>query len=157
MNPLRLILDVNPIHKDLGLLILRVVVGLTMLLFHGWGKITGGVDRWAAIGSNMESVGITIFPAFWGFMAGFSEAVCSLLLILGLFFRPAVALLAFTMLVAALRHLGLPEGDPGSGWKGASHALELLAVYVALLLTGAGRFALGSHSAGSDRGHDPVE
>ena len=134
----------RPVHLDLGLLVIRIGIGLSMALFHGYAKIAGGPAVWERLGENMERFGIPFAPAFWGFMAAFSEFGGSILLILGLFFRPAAALLAITMLVAATRHLSLPEGEPGAGWKGASHALELLAVYVGLLLAGPGRFALGS-------------
>jgi putative oxidoreductase len=138
----RKILSSSRINRDLGLLVIRLGVGLSMFLFHGYGKITGGPERWSGIGGSMESLGITFLPTFWGFMAAFSESVCSILLILGLFFRPAAALLAFTMFVAVLRHLGLPDDDPSAGWKGASHALELGSVFLGLLLAGSGRYAL---------------
>lgn len=133
-----------PIHADLGLLLLRVGVGLSMILFHGWGKLTGGPERWERIGANMGNLGIDFAPMFWGLMAAVSETFCSALLALGVLFRPAAALLAFTMIVASLRHLSLPAGEPNSGWSGASHALELLAVYVALLLIGPGKYVFGS-------------
>lgn len=136
-----------PIQRDLGLLVLRLGIGLSMLLFHGWGKITGGPERWKGIGAHMANLGLDFAPTFWGFMAAFSESICSVLIIFGLFFRPAAALLAITMFVAMTRHLGLPEGADGAGWKGASHALEFFTVFVALLLTGPGRyFLLGNRS-----------
>jgi putative oxidoreductase len=113
-----------------------------MLAFHGWGKITGGPETWERVGASMANLGISFAPVFWGFMAAFAEAVCSALLILGVFFRPAAALLAVTMAVAVIRHLSIPAGEAGAGWAGASHALELLAVYAGLLLAGAGRYAL---------------
>jgi putative oxidoreductase len=62
--------------------------------------------------------------------------------VLGILFRPATMLLAFTMLVAALSHLNRPPDDPNAGWSGASHALELLSVYLCLMFTGPGKFAL---------------
>lgn len=130
------------LKSDLGLLIARVGTGLSLLLFHGYGKISGGPETWERIGGNMENLGITFLPVFWGFMAAVSEFFCALLLVLGLFFRPAAALLAFTMFVAAVRHLSLPPESAGAGWKGASHALELLAVFTALLILGPGRLAL---------------
>ncbi|MBD3161810.1 MAG: DoxX family membrane protein [Candidatus Eisenbacteria bacterium] len=122
-----------------------------MALFHGFSKITGGSELWVKLGGQMERFGITFAPTFWGFMAAFAEFGGSLLLVLGLFFRPAAGLLAITMLVAMSRHLSLPEGEPGAGWKGASHALELLVVYVGLLLTGSGRIALDSLLGGRGR------
>ncbi|NNE09436.1 MAG: DoxX family protein [Gemmatimonadetes bacterium] len=130
------------INLDLGLLVIRLGIGLSMFLFHGYGKITGGPDRWEGIGGSMATFGITFLPTFWGFMAAFSESACSILLILGVFFRPAAGLLAFTMFVAVMRHLNLPEGDSGAGWKGASHALELGCIYLGLLMAGPGRHAL---------------
>jgi putative oxidoreductase len=132
----------NNLNKtDLGLLVIRLGIGLSMALFHGWGKISSP-DRWAGYGGQMERFGITFFPEFWGFMASFAEFGCSILIILGLFHRPATLLLAITMLVAAIRHITLPEDDPNSGFSGASHAMEFLVVYVALFLTGPGKFSL---------------
>ncbi|MDP6054435.1 MAG: DoxX family protein [Candidatus Latescibacteria bacterium] len=131
----------NTNKTDLGLLVVRLGIGLSMALFHGWGKISSP-ERWAAYGANMKMFGLDFFPEFWGFMAGFAEFGCSILIILGLFHRPATAMLAFTMLVAATRHISLPEDSPNSGFSGASHALEMLTVYVALFLSGPGKFSL---------------
>lgn len=141
----------RPLNRDLGLLLVRLGVGISMLAFHGYGKITGGPESWERIGSNMENLGLAFAPAFWGFMAAFSEFFGSVLVILGLFFRPATLMLAVTMLVAMTRHLSLPEGEPGSGWRGASHALELLAVYAMLFFTGPGRFSLAGFRPSASR------
>ena len=142
MHFLRKLLSAEAINRDWALLIIRVVVGLSVFLFHGYGKLTGGPDTWVRVGSNMGVLGISFAPVFWGMLAALAESVCSLLLILGALFRPAAAMLAFTMFVAVLRHLNLPADDPSSGWKGASHALELLSVYAGLLLAGAGRYRI---------------
>lgn len=128
--------------KDLGLLVLRIGVGLSMMIFHGLEKIQGGPEKWERIGSNMGNLGIDFFPVFWGFMAAFSEFFGSFFIIVGFFFKPATALLAFTMIVAAVVHLSLPAGAENAGLKGASHALELLTVYVALFLTGPGKYKI---------------
>ncbi len=130
--------------SDLGLLLIRLGIGLNVLIFHGWGKIFGGVERWERIGGEMANLGIRFLPAFWGFMAAASESLGSVLLMLGLFFRPAAALLAFTMFVAAVRHLSLPPGTPGAGWGAASHAIELCAIFLGLFLLGPGRYSLRS-------------
>jgi putative oxidoreductase len=119
-----------------------------MLVFHGYGKVTGGPEMWARLGGSMQNLGIGFAPTLWGFMAAFAEFFGSILLILGVLFRPAAALLAFTMFVAIVRHLSLPAGEPGAGWMGASHALELFAVFVGLLLAGPGRYSfqlIGRH------------
>ena len=133
---------------DLGLLLIRLGIGVSMLLFHGWGKITGGPETWHRLGENMSLLRIRFAPVLWGFMGSLAESLGSVLLLLGLFFRPVAALLAFTMFVAVLRHLNLPDDAPNAGWKGASHALELLSVYVGLLLVGPGRYALSRPLSG---------
>lgn len=132
----------NYTYADLGLLVVRLGVGFSMLIFHGYGKITGGPETWEGTGGNIENLGIGFAPVFWGFMAAVAEFVGSLCIILGVFFRPACVLLAFTMLVAVATHLGLPDDSPRAGWKGASHALELLAVYVGLLAAGPGKYRI---------------
>jgi len=139
---LRTLLTAKPINLDLGLLVARVGVGASMLILHGWGKLQGGPDVWEKLGGQMQNLGIDFLPTMWGFMAMFAEVFGSALLILGLFFRPAALLLIATMIVASLRHLTLPAGADGAGWQGASHALELLAVFAALFFTGPGRYRI---------------
>ena len=137
------ILSGNPIHTDLGLLILRLGVGLSMAVVHGWGKISGGPELWTQLGANMGNFGLAFAPAMWGFLAAFAEFGGSILLVIGVLTRPAALMLAFTMFVAVVTHLGMPAENPNAGWSGASHAIELLAVYVTIVLTGPGRFSLG--------------
>ena len=129
-------------YGDLGLLLIRLGVGFSMAIFHGYGKISGGPELWTKIGASMGHFGIHFAPAFWGFLSALAEFGCSILLIVGLFFRPAAAALAFNMLVASTTHLTMPAGAQNAGWSGASHAIELLAVYLGLLLLGPGRYAL---------------
>ncbi|MFQ5676538.1 MAG: DoxX family protein [bacterium] len=144
MEKLRNLLSKDAINRDLGLLIVRLGIGLTVAILHGYGKITAGPERWERIGGAMKSLGIDFLPTFWGFMAGFAEFFCSIFLVLGIFFRPAAFLLAFTMFIAALRHLGLPADAPNSGFSGASHAIELMVVYVSLFYLGSGKFTVSS-------------
>lgn len=138
---IRRLFSSDEISKDLGLLFLRLGVGLSVAMFHGYGKITAGAETWTAIGGSMSNLNVAYYPIFWGFMAAFAEFVCSCLLILGVLFRPATSLLAFTMFVAAMHHLNLPEDNPNAGWAGAEHALELMSVYLCLLFTGPGKFS----------------
>ncbi|MEK6476204.1 DoxX family protein [Catalinimonas sp. 4WD22] len=118
----------------LGLLILRIGIGI-MFIVHGAPKLMGGPERWEAIGSNMKYLGITFAPAFWGFMAGFAEAVGGLCLILGIFYIPACILLFITMIVASTRHLA--QGD---GLAGSSHAIEAAILFFSLIFIGAGKY-----------------
>ena len=123
-------------YKDVGLLILRIGLG-GMFLFHGIPKILGGPEKWEKLGMAMSSVGVHFMPVFWGFMAAFSESLGAVLIILGLFFRPACILLTITMAVAASAHL-----SKGDGLKGASHAIEDGIVFLSLILIGPGKFSL---------------
>jgi putative oxidoreductase len=129
------------VNRNTGLLLLRVGIGLSVLAAHGYDKITGGPETWAAVGANMKNLGIGFWPTFWGLMAAVSEFGASILLMLGALFRPAAAMLAFTMFVAMLTHLNMPADAPAAGLKGASHAFELFCVYIALILTGPGKYA----------------
>jgi putative oxidoreductase len=91
----------------------------------------------------MAVLGITFWPAFWGFVAALAEFGGGILLMLGLLFRPALTLLLGTMAVAALGHIsGQIDGGP---W----HATEMATVFVALLLTGPGRYSLDAYLASS--------
>ncbi len=132
---------------DLALLVLRIGFGLSMLAFHGWGKITGGPELWERIGQVMQLFGITFAPTMWGLLAAIAETVGSVLILLGLATRPAAVMLMGTMLVASWRHLSLPAGTEGAGLAGASHALEFVVVYVVLLIAGP-----GAHSLDARRG-----
>ncbi|MDT8901603.1 DoxX family protein [Anaeroselena agilis] len=128
--------------RDGGLLLLRVGLGL-MFMYHGWPKVTGGVAAWTKLGMSMSFVGIGFLPPFWGFMAAASEFGGGLLLIVGLFFRPACLLLAVTMAVAVAMKFGT-----GAGLGGASQALELGIVFVSLLFIGPGRYSFDARLCG---------
>ena len=141
-------MSTSPINKDVGLLLIRMGIGFSMMAFHGYDKITGGTQLWAGVGANMSHLGIGFAPVFWGFLAAFAEFAGSILLILGVLFRPAALMLAFTMFVAILTHMNMPSDAPRAGLSGASHAIELMIVYVGLFLTGPGRYAfrlIGKH------------
>ena len=58
--------------SDVGLLIIRVGIG-GIFMGHGFPKIMGGVELWTRLGGSMSMLGIDFLPAFWGFMAAFSE------------------------------------------------------------------------------------
>lgn len=119
-----------------GLLVIRIGIGM-MFILHGMPKLMGGPDKWADVGGAMESIGIHFLPAFWGFMAGFTETVGGLLLILGLAFVPATLMLAFTMLIAFLKHV-----TNGDGFIGFSHSLEAMILFIGLAITGPGKYRI---------------
>jgi putative oxidoreductase len=122
-------------YRDLGLLLLRLGVGLGFIYFHGWAKLSGGPERWAGIGSAVELFGIGFGHTLFGFLAAFSESVGGLLIALGLFFRPAAALLLTTMIVATTRHIVTGQGTP-------AHAFKNAWVFLGILFVGPGRYSV---------------
>lgn len=127
-------LNFIPVSRDLGLLVLRVWLGLALLLLHGLGKLQGFATLSAefpdplGIGSQ-ASLGLAVA----------AEVAGTALLVLGLFTRPAAAALAATMGVAFfIVHKGSLAAGPGSG----ELAFVYLAGFTTLLIAGAGRFSL---------------
>jgi len=120
----------------IGWLIFRVGIGLSIFL-HGLPKMMGGVETWTYIGSSMSIFGIDFAPAFWGFMAATAESVGGILFALGLFFRPAALMLTGTMVVALATHLAA-----GDDFMVFGHALDLLIIFAASILIGAGKYSL---------------
>ncbi len=121
-------------RSDVGLLVLRLFSGYLMVVNHGYGKITQGPERWEKLGGAMERFGIDFFPTFWGFMASFSESVCAVFLIFGLFTLPASFLLSVTMFVAAYGHVFDGEN--------AEKAFIFGAIFLALMIMGPGKYSL---------------
>ncbi len=124
-------------YSDAGILFLRIGIGFAFIFVHGWGKIMGGPELWGKIGGSMANMGITFAPVFWGFMASISEFGGGILILLGLFTRPASAFMAFTMLVAFMQHTS--KLDP---WNRAIYPMEMFAVFMALLFIGAGKYSI---------------
>ena len=123
---------------DIGKLVLRVALGVLILL-HGVAKITKGVD---GIGGMLASHGL---PAILAYGVYIGEILAPVLLIVGLFTRPAAAIMAINMLVAIWlvhrKDLGAINGQ--GGW-----ALELQGMFlfaaISLAFTGGGRFGLSN-------------
>lgn len=122
--------------SDGGLLILRLVVGASFMM-HGFPKLTGGPERWAMLGEAMGNLGVHSAPAFWGFLAAFSEFGGGIALVTGCLTRVGALSLGFTMFVAAIMHI-----SNGDGFHKFSHPLELLACCVLLMAGGAGKYSV---------------
>jgi putative oxidoreductase len=127
-----------------GLLILRAIVGVVFLMHGGQKLFVLGVP---GVAGFMGQLGIPA-PGVAALVVSLVEFVGGALLVLGLFARPAAALIAIDMAVAVLK-VHLPNGFflP----RGFEFALTLLCVCAALVLLGAGplsidgRIAAGRH------------
>lgn len=122
---------------DLARLLLRIALGVLILL-HGIAKLRGGPDF---IIDLVTKAGL---PGALGYLVYVGEVLAPVLLIAGLFTRPAALIVAINMLVAiALVHMG----ELGSLTKNGGWALELqgmfLASAIAVALLGAGRYSVG--------------
>lgn len=122
-------------NLDIGLLIIRAGVGASMIA-HGLPKLLDST-KWGYLGSQMQHVGINFLPEFWGFMAALAEGVGGLFFLLGFLTRTSSALIAFTMIIATLTHIGR-----GDGFGPSSHALELFFLFAGFILIGPGRIAV---------------
>ncbi len=133
-------------NADLAPLVLRVPVGI-IFAAHGAQKLFawfGGYGL-AGTGQYMESIGLspgTLMAA----LAGSAEFFGGLALLIGLLVRPAAAVLAFTMVVAIFgAHISKGLFLANGGYE---YALAMLAVTVALFISGAGRVSVDSKIAG---------
>ena len=128
-------------HEDFGKFLLRLAVG-GLMLFHGLHKLFGGVGF---ISGLLVEKGLPGFIAY-GVLIG--EVVAPILIIVGLFTRPAALVLAFTMIVAWLM-VGTGKTfalDAVGAW-----AIESLVYFfigsLAVAFLGAGRYAVGKGPA----------
>ena len=106
--------------------------------FHGAQRLFGLFGGYGLEGTAqwMRSVGIPL-PMLSASLAGGTELLGGLPLLLGLFHRSAALLLAFTMLVAAWTHTGFSAASGGM-----EYPLTLALVSLGLALTGPGRYSL---------------
>lgn len=124
-------------HDDGGKLVLRLAVGVLILL-HGISKLMNGIG---GITGMVEKAGL---PPVLAYGVYIGEVVAPLLIIIGLWTRPAALVIAINMVVAvALAHKAqLFSMTSQGGW-----ALELQGMYlfgaVAIALLGAGRHSVG--------------
>ena len=114
-----------------GLLVLRVGVGASMMLGHGWGKLSS-FGTMSAKFADPYGLGATVSLA----LAVFAEFFCSLLVVTGTFTRLATIPLIVTMLTAFLLIHG---ADP---FPRKELALMYLVPFVTLFVTGPGRFSV---------------
>ena len=116
--------------EDVALLLLRLFVGLSMALAHGWGKIppsTGFIGF-------VESLGFPA-PALFAWLAALGEFVGGLLLAAGLLTRFAALNIIITMGVAAFM------AHASDGFAKQELPLLYLIACVFFLVSGGGKFS----------------
>ena len=123
----------NSRSTDIGLLFLRLSIGIIMAASHGWGKL---VNYSTMSSSFADPIGLG--SAMSLLLAIFAELFCSIALIFGLATRAAVIPLIITMVVAVCIVHG---NDP---WMKQEFGMIYLISYCTLLLTGPGRYSIDS-------------
>ena len=130
-------LDLSPRQVDIGLLVLRLIVGFSLFTKHGWEKI-GHISH--GLQTMGDPIGVGHVPSF--FVAMIGDGICSLLLFFGLFTRWAAIFAAFNVFVAwaAVHHFAFyqkkPAGDHGE------FIVLYIAAFLCLFFTGSGRYGL---------------
>ena len=113
-----------------GMLILRLGVAYTMIMGHGWMKISNYGMLSEKFG---DPIGIGVTPSL--VLVIFAEFFCSILIALGLFTRLAAIPLIVTMAVAYF----IANADKAFAIR--ELALVYMIIYTAILFIGAGRFS----------------
>jgi putative oxidoreductase len=136
-------LSAIPTKNDLGLFVLRVLIGLNLFLKHGWEKIVSFNNVVARVPDILHiGVGPTIF------LAAVSDAGCAVLIILGLATRWASAYSFIVISVAwiARDHLIYFGHNADHG--------ELIALYlsalIAIFITGPGGYSIDARLKDTD-------
>lgn len=128
---------------SIGILALRLMIGLMMLIGHGIPKIQGYV-------ANKDKFYVPDFfplkymsPPFSLMAAIGAECGAATLIILGLATRPAAFILGFTMVVAAFAAHASAPWFPSQGISVSKEpALLYLIPMIAIILSGAGAYSM---------------
>jgi len=122
-------------YADFGLLLLRVSVGVLFILYTA-PALMGGPSAWAHFGAGARNWGIHSHFQIWGFVIALLGCVGGVLIIFGLFFRPAV----LVILLLAIGHaIGVKHG---SGWRTALPSIEMCFVLTGILFVGPGKYSV---------------
>ena len=135
-------------ETEWGLLLLRLGFAALLIGLHGWTRLLRAFNfvvhgqAWTFV-SVVERLGFP-YPSVFAVLSALSESVAVVFVALGLFARPAAAVIAFNMAVAFYNEAA--KGDP----------FELPGLYLLLaaviVVAGPGRAVVGAKPArGSDR------
>ncbi len=116
---------------NIGLLFLRIVIGLMMLISHGWDKFANFADK---SGGFPDPLGVSN-PGSLALLV-FAEVFCSIALIMGFATRVLIIPLILAMFVAAF----ITHGD--DPWARKEFAVLYLVPYIFLFFSGAGKYSV---------------
>ncbi len=133
-------------QASLGLLALRIMVGLMMIIGHGVPKIYDYAQRKEFFYVPDFFPFYFMTPAFSLAACIFAEVVAAACIVIGFATRPAAFILGFAMIVAAFGFLGAAPWfvKPPTIMDAKELSLMYLIPMIALILTGAGSYSLDS-------------
>ena len=121
--------------QPLALLLMRLTLGVIMVV-HGYHKVFGGLHHHAQLVAGLG------LPAWLGYVSSFTELLGGLLILVGLFTRPA-AFAVCVDLVVAIWKVHLHNGLMGSPDRpGYEFALAASTLAFALIFFGGGPIAI---------------
>ena len=121
--------------QPLALFVMRIALG-TIMIAHGYHKVFGGLHGFA------HAVGGMGLPSWLGYVSAFTEFVGGMLLIIGLFTRPAAFAICINLSVAIWKvhlHNGLLGSPDRPGYE---FPMAAAAIAFALIFFAAGPIAL---------------
>jgi putative oxidoreductase len=126
--------------SDLGILVLRVGFGLSLFLGHGLGKVQNFQHL---LHTFMNPIGIGPEVSF--VLAVFAEALCALLIVIGLFTRPAAVVVIILFVVihfVVMKEMPVDPNAASSFFMGKEMVRLFLIGFAAILLAGPGKYSL---------------
>lgn len=121
----------NSVNTDVGLLLLRLLAGLSLAFAHGLGKLPPS-DGFV---SMLGNVGLPA-PGLLAWLSGFAEFGGGLLLAIGLLTRPAALFIIINMSVALI------FAHAGDAFAEREKAILFCSIALLYLFSGAGRYSL---------------
>lgn len=142
-----MLINRNPILNDLGLLLLRLIVGV-VFMFHGAQKLFGwfdgsGIEGFAGM---LEGMGIPS-PEIMAWLAAIAEFGGGSLIFLGLLTRLA-AIGPLIVMAVAITQVHANAFSLQAEPPGMEYALTLGVVLLAIILAGPGRFSVDGFISG---------
>jgi putative oxidoreductase len=125
-------LNFIPRSADLGLLVLRLWIGASMAVLHGWGKLAGFSKMSPQF---LDFMGIGKGPSLA--LTVFAELAGAAFIVVGLWTRLSALVLAFAMGVA----FWVAHGGKLTGQGNGEMAFLYLGACAVLFLTGGGRYS----------------
>lgn len=125
---------------DLSILILRLFSGSGIVLLHGWDKIQG-IFRFLSGGEwkfvdTVASIGFPV-PGLFAILAGLTEFIGGIFVIIGFLTRISAGLLSFVVIVAIYFHIKTSTNF--------ELPLIYLGMFLSLIFSGAGKFSVDGY------------